>query len=151
MDISDFLGPGIAPPTAFYFSVKFRGEEAMDTAFQEVSGLKATLGVEGKLEGGEHLFVHRLPKTLTSSNLVLKRCLIPNSKLDQWCRDAFNNFKFDPKDIQIALMGPSEILASWNIVDAFPISWEVSSLNSTSNDLAIETLILNYSYFKKES
>lgn len=150
MNLSDFLGPGTVPSTAFYFSVQFRGEEAMDTAFQEVSGLKSTFGIEERKEGGENHFVHRFPKAQTFSDLVLKRCIIPNSKLDQWCRDAFNNFKFDPKDIQIALMSPSEILASWNVVHAFPISWELSSLNSTSNDLAIETLTLNYRYFKRD-
>jgi phage tail-like protein len=153
MSTNGFFKSGAAPPTAFYFSVKFKGMDDMDCSFQEASGLKATFGIEEKKEGGENSFVHRLPTPAKFDNLVLKRCLVPNSKLDKWCQDAFNNFKFDPRDIQIALLslGELQILASWNIVSAFPLSWELGALKSTTNELAIETLTLNYKYFKRET
>lgn len=159
MNVSDFLNPGAVPPTAFYFSVKFLGMDEMDSGFQEVSGLKSTFGVEEKKEGGENRFIHQSPTAPKVDILILKRCLFPNSKLDEWCRNAFNNFQFDPKEIQIALQGvgdlagdtvQSKILASWRVVRAYPMSWELGALNSTSNRLAIETLTLSYLYFKRE-
>jgi len=152
MSVPDFLNPDSNPPTAFYFSVKFTGMDDMESSFQEVSGLKATFGIEERKEGGENRFVHRFPTPPKYDNLVLKRCLMPNSKLDNWCRDAINDFKFSPRELHISLMGAGDnkILASWNVVHAFPVSWELSALKSNSNELAIETLTLNYRYFKRE-
>lgn len=151
MGDNSFFKPNYSPPTAFYFSVKFDGFDNMDSSFQEVSGLKVTVGTMEKKEGGDNNFVHHLPTPAKYENLVLKRCLMYNSKLDKWCRDALEQFKFDPKDIKLALLGANGgILASWTIVHAFPISWELSSLNSTSNQLAIESLTLKYRLFRKD-
>ena len=152
MGNDSFFKSGYTPPTAFYFSVKFTGFDDMDSSFQEVSGLKVTIDTEPKKEGGDNNFVHHLPMQPKYENLVLKRCLLYNSKLDKWCRDAIENFKFDPKDIKLALLGANGgTLASWTITQAFPISWELGTLNSTSNQLAIETLTLKYKLFRKDS
>lgn len=146
-----FFKSGYTPPTAFYFSVKFAGFDQMDSSFQEVSGLKVTVGTVEKKEGGDNIFVHHLPTQPKYENLVLKRCLLKNSKLEKWCRDAIEDFRFDPKDIKLALLGANGgILASWSIIKAFPVSWELSALNSTSNQLAIETLTLKYRLFRKD-
>jgi len=151
MDDSSFFKPEHTPPTAFYFSVRFKGFNDMDTAFQEVSGLKVTLGTVEKKEGGDNNFVHHLPSPPTYENLVLKRCLTYNSKLETWCRDALEGFKFDPKDIKLSLLGANgEILASWTIVQAYPISWELATLDSSSNELVIESLTLKYRLFRKD-
>lgn len=151
MGNDSFFKSGYTPPAAFYFSVKFTGFDDMDSSFQEVSGLKVTVGTVEKKEGGENTFVHHLPTPPKFENLVLKRCLLKNSKLEKWCRDAIENFKFDPKDVKLALLGANGgILASWSIVNAFPVSWELSALNSTSNQLAIESLTLNYRHFRKD-
>ncbi|HKJ40514.1 MAG TPA: phage tail protein [Sunxiuqinia sp.] len=152
MGSDSFFQSGYAPPTAFYFSVKFNGFSEMDSSFQEVSGLKVTINTEPKKEGGDNNFVHHLPMQPKYENLVLKRCLLANSDLDQWCRDAIENFKFDPKDLQLSLLGADgKVLASWSIVQAYPISWELSTLNSTSNQLAIESLTLKYRLFRKDN
>lgn len=145
-----FFKSGYTPPTAFYFSVKFDGMDEMDSSFQEVSGLKVTIDTMPKKEGGDNNFVHHLPNPAKYENLVLKRCLLYNSNLDKWCRDALEDFKFDPKDIKVSLLGANGgILASWSVIQAYPVSWELSALNSTSNQLAIETLTLKYRLFRK--
>ena len=150
MGNDSFFKSNYAPPTAFYFSVKFDGFDNMDTSFQEVSGLKVTIDTVTKKEGGDNNFIHHLPTPAKYENLVLKRCLLYNSKLDKWCRDALEDFKFDPKDINLSLLGANGgVLASWSIIQAFPISWELSTLNSTSNELAIETLTLKYRLVRK--
>ena len=151
MKQENFFKPNYSPPTAFYFSVKFRGFPKMDTSFQEVTGLKVTVETVEKVEGGDNKYVHYLPSPPRFENLVLKRCLLYKSSLDKWCRDALEDFNFDPKDIQLALLGANGgILASWNIERAIPLSWELGSLNSTTNELAIETLTLKYRNFKRE-
>ncbi|SRX55784.1 phage tail protein [Aequorivita sp. CIP111184] len=150
--MSDFFQEGFMPPTAFYFSVNFRGSPEMDSSFQEVSGLKIDLGTKQRTAGGDNSFVQELPNIPTYSNLILKRSLIQNSNLDMWCKNAIENFEFDPKDVRLSLLGADGgVLASWNIVKAYPVSWELSLLNSTSNELAIAALELKYRLFRKES
>jgi len=151
MGKDSFFKPNYTPPTSFYFSVKFSGFPDMDSSFQEVSGLKMTLGTEERKEGGENEYVWHLPTPPKFENLILKRCLLYNSSLTKWCKDAFEDFKFDPRDIKLQLLGANGgSLASWNIIQAYPLSWELSTLNSTSNQLAIETLTLKYRNFKKD-
>ena len=148
---TDFFNSDYLPPTAFYFRLKFNGAEGMDSSFQEVSGLKLTISTAPKKEGGNNSSPYYFPNPPTYSDLVLKRCLMPNSNLDAWCKNAFENFQFDPKDIELALLGSDGVpLALWNISKAYPISWELSSLNSTSNQLVIETLTLKYLSFRRE-
>jgi phage tail-like protein len=150
-DVS-FFQDGYAPPTAFYFKVSFNGFPDMDCSFQEVSGLKVTVKVTEKVEGGDNNYMHYLPSPPKYADLVLKRCLLKNSSLDTWCRNALENFKFQPLDLQVVLLGPdSTPLASWTVYRAIPLSWELSALGSTKNELAIETLTLKYKHFKKDN
>lgn len=152
MGESSFFQDGYAPPTAFYFKVKFNDFPEMDSSFQEVSGLKVTVKVTEKMEGGDNNYVHYLPSPPKYADLVLKRCLIQNSSLDTWCRNALEYFKFQPMDLQVILLGPNaEPLSSWTVFKAIPLSWELSTLGSTKNELAIETLTLKYKHFKKDS
>lgn len=151
MENNSFSNPDHTPPTAFCFSVKFAGMDSMNSSFQEVSGLKVTVNNLEKMEGSDNNFVQHLPTSPKYENLVLKRCILNNSKLDSWCRNAIENFQFEPKDIKIALLGANGgILASWTIIQAFPIAWELSTINSTSNQLAIESLTLKYRLFSKD-
>lgn len=151
MGEDSFLNNNFTSPTAFYFSVRFSGSPDMDSSFQEVSGLKSTLGTESREEGGENQFVLHVPTSPKFEILVLKRCLLYNSSLTKWCKNALEDFKFDPRDIKLQLLEANgRILASWNIIQAYPISWELSTLNSTSNQLVIETLTLKYRNFIKD-
>lgn len=151
MSITSFFKPDTSPPTAFYFAIKFVDFPEMDSSFQEVSGLKITMETVEKKDGGENNFVHHMPTVPKYENLVLKRCLLENSMLTNWCKNAIEDLKFDPKDINLQLLGADGItLASWTIIQAYPISFELSALNSTNNDLAIETLTLKYRIFKKD-
>lgn len=151
MAYTGFFNSDYLPPTAFYFRLKFNGTEDMDSSFQEVSGLKLSITTDEKKEGGNNTSVYHLPNPPKYENLVLKRCLMSNSKLDAWCKDAFEMFTFEPKDIEVALLSADgTVLAMWNVFKAYPISWELSNLNSTSNQLAIETLTLKYLSFRRE-
>ena len=137
--------------SAFYFSVKFKGFPEMDSSFQKVSGLKVPVDNVEKVEGGDNYYTHYLPSPPKFENLVLKRCLLNNSGLYEWCRQALEDFKFNPKDIQLALLNADgTVLASWTVVRAIPLSWELAALNTVSNEMAIENLTLKYRYLKRE-
>lgn len=137
------------PPVGFHFLVKFEGfPEEADTRFQEVSGLSVTVNTEEFREGGENRFIHKLPNGTSYDNLMLKRGLIKNSKILQWCKQAIENLQFEPKNILVSLLNENhEELCSWNVVHAYPVKWSFAGLNAENGELLIETLEFNYHYF----
>jgi phage tail-like protein len=98
------------PPTAFSFAVRLigPGAEAIDGAFQEVSGLGDERQVRELEEGGENRFVHKLPGSIKHSNLVLKRGqLAHKSRLFAWCQQTLEGSltqKIEPQDISVSLL-----------------------------------------------
>jgi len=136
------------PPVGFHFLVEFANQQN-EYQFQSVSGLSVDLETEEIKEGGENRFTHKLPVRAKYPNLILKRGLLVNSGLLNWCRDAIDNFKIEPTDVIIKLLNEkSEPLMSWNVVHAWPVKWTISDFNAEENRLVIETLELTYSYFK---
>lgn len=139
-----------APPVAFYFRVEFHGGNNIpDTSFAEVAGLSVELETEALREGGENNFVHNLPLRLKQGRLVLKRALEPlDNKLENWVmRNLEGGFSqgFSPLNISILLMdGSGSPLAQWMCDNAYPVKWEISSLDARKNELVIETLELSY-------
>ncbi len=135
------------PYTSYYFKVTFDGDKAI--GFQSVTGLDVTLDTEDFLAGGENRFTYKLPKQASYSNLVLKRGLVDNEDLINWCKDAFYNQKIELKDIVISLLKDDKTpIASWKVINAYPKKWSLSELNAQNNAIAIETLELQYQYFE---
>jgi len=138
------------PSTGFLFSVNF-GFSDVDTRFQEVSGLSVSLEVEEFKEAGENRFVHRLPVRTKYENLVLKRGLLTDSRIIDWCKKAMDDFEFELRDITIQLLNSEqEIVAVWNITNAYPLKWSISGINAMQSEFVIETIELAYHYFKFE-
>lgn len=138
------------PPSGFHFLVEFELSklDKNDYRFQEVSGLNVTVETEDFKEGGENRFTHKLPKRTSYSPLELKRGLFTDSKIRDWCKDAIENFEFEPVNISIKLLNEKHVpLAAWYVVNAYPTEWSLSGFNAQSSDLVIESLKLNYSYF----
>lgn len=135
----------------FHFLVEFQelGGQQQDTLFQGVSGLEVRFSTESYREGGQNQFQHTLPVLTEYSNLTLRRGLVKNSALITWCRDALENIAIDPKNVIIKLLNSEhKPLFTWNIVNAWPLSWSVSEFDAEQSTLVIETLELNYDYFK---
>ncbi len=139
--------PYPVPPSVFFFSVQF-GFGDTDNRFQEVSGLTVEMETEAIKEGGENRFTHNLPVRSKYTNLSLKRGLIKDSKIIDWCKKAFDQFIFEPRDIVIMLRNSKgENLATWNVTGVYPIKWSVSNLDAMKSELVIETLVLSYKFF----
>jgi len=139
------------PPVGFHFKVEFLGisTKQNDHQFQSVSGLSVDLETEEIAEGGENRFKYKLPVRTKYPNLVLKRGLLLDSGVIDWCQKALANFEIKPVDIIVKLLNEEhDPLLSWNIVSAYPIKWDVGEFNAEENKLVIETLELAYNYFK---
>lgn len=152
---------GYYPPAGFHFKVEFQGVSGMDSdqeqRFQDVSGLSFEMETESFTEGGENRFEYKLPKRIKYPNLVLKRGLLTDSALISWINDAMSTFftvpvyDFKPADILISLLDESDQpVAIWQVVQAYPVKWNVSDFNSNQNAIAVETVELAYQYFERK-
>lgn len=134
----------------FYFNVTFEGLGGFknDARFQSVSGLTVEHEFENIREGGENRFEHKLPGRTKYSDLVLKRAMLTDSGIIQWCLDAFVNRIYKPVDLTISLLNEKhQPVRSWKVWKAIPKKWSVSDFNSGENAIVIETLELVYNYF----
>jgi phage tail-like protein len=136
------------PPLGFHFLVEF-ANQSDEYQFQSVSGLSVDLETEEIKEGGENRFKYKLPVRAKYPNLILKRGLLVNSGLIDWCNAATEGFDFKPTDIIIKLLNEeNQPLVSWNIVQAYPVKWSIGEFAAEESKIVIETLELTYYYFK---
>ncbi|KIQ22741.1 MULTISPECIES: phage tail protein [Flavobacterium] len=138
------------PPVGFHFLVEFEGlgSQAKDHQFQSVSGLSVDIETEEIAEGGENRFKHKLPVKTKYPNLSLKRGMLIDSAVIDWCRDAIENFSFKPVNLTIKLLNEQhQPLISWNVVHAYPVKWAVEDFNAQESKLVVESFELTYNYF----
>lgn len=144
----------IYPPVGFHFKVQFDltdlAQDEREGSFQEVSGINTELSVESFNEGGENRFSHRLPSRTSYGNLVLKRGMLPDTKLRQWFTDAVENMIIAPVEVRVMLLDPASApVATWSFVNAYPVKWNVSGFNAQDGSLVIETIELTYQMFRR--
>ncbi len=138
------------PPVGFHFLVEFEGlgSQEKDHQFQSVSGLSVDIETEEMAEGGENRFKHKLPVKTKYPNLTLKRGMLIDSAVIDWCRDAIENFSFSPVNLTIKLLNEEhQPLISWNVVHAYPVKWSVEDFNAEESKLVVENFELTYNYF----
>lgn len=136
------------PPLGFHFKIEF-GNQKDEYQFQSVSGLNVDLETEEIAEGGENRFKHILPLRARYPNLVLKRGLVVDSALIDWCKAAVEGLDFSPTDIIIKLLNEeNQPLMTWNVIHAYPVKWSIADFNAEESKVVIETIELSYSYFK---
>ena len=149
------------PPGGFYFSVAVVGTGTalalasdVDASFQEVSGIQAERNVEEVAEGGENRFVHRLPGVTKYPNLVLKRGIVSEiSFLAEWAGQTIGSglsLPVIPQNLVVALLNEAGLpVVTWGFVNAYPVRWEISSMDSMQNQILTETLEFSYNYFQR--
>ncbi len=138
------------PPVGFHFLVSFQlfPETQNDFRFQEVSGLDAEIEMESFAEGGQNRFTWQAPKRTRYSDITLKRGMFIGSGIVLWCRNAMENFVFEPANITIALLNEKHLpLQAWYIVNAIPKKWSISSFNAQENSVVVESITLTYQFF----
>ena len=152
--------PSYYPPTGFHFQVEFLNVAGMkidtEQRFQEVSGLTFEVETEVLREGGENRFEYKLPKRTKYPNLVLKRGLLKQTALVAWFKSAMSTYysallyEFQPADLTITLLDEQGVaVATWKVVQAYPLKWSISEFRASENALVVETLELAYQYFDR--
>lgn len=139
------------PAKGFHFLVRFALDiNPIDVSFQSVSGLSVETEFEEIKEGGQRRFTHQLPVRTKYADLVLKRGLYLSSNLTKWFRKAFDDFQYEPIDLEVILLNDLHApLKVWSFQHALPKKLEISSFNAESSEIVIETLTLSYQSFKE--
>jgi phage tail-like protein len=134
----------------FRFKVVFTG--LSDISFQSVSGLDVQVEKEALKEGGENRFEHQIPGRSKYTTLTLKRGILKPEDLGltKWCQQAFQNLIFKPLTVvNVQLLNEKNLpLLQWQLAHVWPVSWKIGELNAERGEVLIETLELNYNYFK---
>jgi phage tail-like protein len=145
--------PEIAYPLpAFYFTVSVAGmgtnssaSARPDASFSEISGLESSITTEDVKEGGQNQFVHRLPTGTTQKNIVMKRGVVSQaSPIALWASVTIGSTLASPiitQTLVVMLLGPDHTPKfAWNIRRAWPVRWDWGTLNSTRNEVLVESL-----------
>ena len=143
MDRFGFLG-------AFHFQVELLGLDGddIDTRFQSVAGLRASIETESIAEGGENRFKHLIPTKASYGDLTLKRGLVTSSALVDWCRRSVESLEIEPSDLNISLLDENhDPSMTWQVKHAWPKKWSVADFNAESSAIVIETIELGYQFF----
>jgi phage tail-like protein len=133
----------------FRFAVSFLawgGQSAViDTRFQRVSGLGASVTTSTIAEGGQNLFTQSLPDKVGYTNLVLERGRILKSTVNSRFDDALARFEFKPTDVLVTLLSELRTpLAAWMFYRAYPVKWSTSDLSAAAPAILIDTMELAY-------
>jgi len=149
MDVPEPLPLTGHPPLAFRFGVFFFAgggqSNSIDTLFQKVSGIGASVQTAPVHEGGQNLYLQQLPQAIQHDNLVLERGLVVGSPLALELDAALSLFQFSPSNVLVSLLDKTSTpVASWLFLNAHPVKWSLSALNATANEVVIETIELTY-------
>jgi|688.fasta_scaffold1300213_1 phage tail-like protein len=140
------------PLPAFYFTVSVVGlamdrsaTARPDASFSEITGLESSVTTEDVREGGQNQFVHRLPTGSTQKNIVMKRGVVTQSSpMADWAEATIGSTLASPiitQTLVVMLLGSDHTPKfSWNVRRAWPVRWDWGTLNSTRNEVLVETL-----------
>ncbi len=138
------------PPVGFHFRVEFGLPDVTDNdfRFRDVSGLSMEVEEESVNEGGENRFIQKLPLRGRYPDLVLKRGLLTDSAVRDWCIAAIQELDIQPTTVWVTLLNDRhEPLQTYTFVNAWPRKWNVSDFNAEASEIVVESLEIAYQYF----
>lgn len=142
------LGLTNYPMVKFKFLVTFMISGAISyESFMEVSGINQEFAEETIAEGGVLDRQHKVPLGMNGGDLTLKRGIIRSSIVRAWIQNSIVNYIFIPIQVNVSLLNADNLpVMTWTINNVWPKKIEVDSFNSMENAVAVETLVLAYSY-----
>lgn len=143
----DIFGP-LDPAPEFRYWVESEG--VLVGSFIECSGLRMQREVLEVREGGVNDYTHKLPGRTTYGQLTLSKGIMFSNHLWEWYEEGMTDGKVIKAPITITQFSSYfNLPARWyDIEDAFPESWSVSSLRTDSSSYAVETLVLTFKTLK---
>lgn len=129
------------PVFAFKVELKIDGGNTGEAFFKSVNGLKYETEVVPVREGGVNDTTFQLVGATKWSNIILKQGFTGSSGLlkwrEEWLKGTMNRIA-SGKIIQMDTA--LKKVATWTFVRGWPMKWELSELDASKSELAIETL-----------
>jgi phage tail-like protein len=137
-----------APEFKFYLEI----DGLVEGAFAECSGMKADREIITVKEGGLNHYAHKLPGRVTYGDITLRKGVMFTIELWDWFEKGYKKGDVKKRDFTIYQHSSYfNIPLRWyHVKDAYPISWEASSLRTDSNQLSMESLTLTFDKLEPE-
>lgn len=129
------------PISLFHFQVEWGGSRI---GFTEVSGLTIELQTIDYREGNAQEYqVTKMPGIPQFSNITMKRGIAKSDDdFVKWIGTVRMN-QIERRDLTISLLNEEHApVVTWKVKEAFPTKVEGPTLNSTGNEVAIESVEL---------
>lgn len=114
---------------------------------QQVSGLKLALKHHEKktVEG-----VKEMPLAVNFQNLIISRAIIEESQSSPWdISTLIRELHIQRFNMGIHLLdAKNKYIRSWNVIGAYPTSWESGDVNASSSSVLIEKIEFKYHHIR---
>jgi phage tail-like protein len=150
--IHNVLGQPMTHRFGVFFFVAGSVLNPLDIRFQEVSGLQAAITTQPDNSAAAQMFHKVIPMGVKYGDLVLKRGVMLLSPLTQQVQLAFNDFKLLRSNVLVTIYSEIGVpTAAFLFAEAYPIAWEINSLNASKEEILIESLTLTYTRMRSVS
>ena len=114
--------------------------------FQKVSGLTQEVGVTEYTEGGyDH--IHKLPGRAKVGEVTAERGSYADNSFQELLKKTLTNPKMRNTVILEQLNRFGEAVRTYKLAEAWVSKWESSDFDSSSDDVAIEKITIQFEYF----
>ena len=121
-------------------------------AFTTCEGLGCEIEVTKRPEGGNNAYVPQLPGRITYQTIKLTRPLdATSSKIAAWVSSMANTPKRSPIELRAMSSDGTKAVASWTLIEAFPVRWTGPSFNVGQPSVLTETVELAHHGFLSSS
>ncbi|MBN2982771.1 MULTISPECIES: phage tail protein [Cohnella] len=128
------------PYRNFRFRVEIEGLQ--QAGFSEVSGFDASFDVIQYREGNEVITPRKLPGLARYGNISLKWGATDSIELYEWIQDCVNG-TIERKTVTIiAIDEEGTDVATWQVIEAWPVRYTAPNFNGQGSEVAIELLEL---------
>jgi phage tail-like protein len=127
------------PIRNFRYKVSVGGVEA---GFNEVAGFDISIDSIEYREGDDPTTPFKLPGLTKYSNITFKHGITDDMELYNWIKDCVEG-KIERKVVTIMALGEDgSTLATWELVEAWPVKYTGPDFNALGSDVAIESMEL---------
>lgn len=133
----------VDPYRAFNFKVEIQG--VTQGHFAECSSVGMRINVISYREGGNNQITHRIPGSVDHAAVTLRCGFTRSTDLWDWMQKIARG-EIERRNVSIVMLEPdgnTEALR-WNLLNAWPSEWNGPLLNAAGNEVAIETITLEF-------
>ncbi len=133
------------------YNFKLIISENSDARFMKCSGMEVKVNTYSYRESGNNQVVRKIPGKVDYAPVVLEYGLCSSTELWDWFMESVKgNVQRKNVTIQLLDANGTDVVMMWDLINAWPSEWKGSELDTMTNSIAIETLVLSYETLDKK-